>query len=224
MESLPQEPGLDIDQLAAQVRQLAESRQLAMAPAIPHGNRDPGLLVLLSTKEMSVDAFCDLAVAAGSRLLYLKAAPFDADTDLDQDLGADDDLEPAGAGWPTIQAGRNGPTRNRPATKGPEEHRILRGGPDHLGSPRARPDRLYRDIVSESARTLILTCALKIADATAHSGRWTKARSGLPICRDPGDNCYWFDHRKGAGDTGPSCGTRTPQASNEHSSSGRGRP
>jgi hypothetical protein len=93
MDSPPlPELDLDLDQLAAELSQLAESRELVLVPAIPHQSRNSGLLVVLSKSDISAAAFCDLAVAAGSRLLYSQAEPFDAEADLDQDLDADEDF------------------------------------------------------------------------------------------------------------------------------------
>jgi hypothetical protein len=78
--SQPHKQSDDLDQLAAQIQQLAESRNLIIVPAIPIQKASPGFIALLDDHDMVAASFCDLAAAAGARLLYLEADPFDAET------------------------------------------------------------------------------------------------------------------------------------------------
>jgi hypothetical protein len=76
----PTEAG-DINDLAAQVKDLAAERGLAIVPAMPlAGNTGP--VVLLDRDDMTAREFCDLAVTAGAPIIYVQSDPFDADGDL----------------------------------------------------------------------------------------------------------------------------------------------
>jgi hypothetical protein len=88
---------IDVDQLAAQVTQLASSQQLVVVPATPLPKSCLGHLVLLNNNDLSATDFCQLASAAGARLLYVQAEGFDAGTDPDLDVEAHDHSEPHGA-------------------------------------------------------------------------------------------------------------------------------
>ncbi len=74
---------IDIDQLAAQVTQLASSQQLVVVPVTPISQRGWGYLVLLDHSQLSAAEFCALAASAGARLLYVQTEDFDMRTDLD---------------------------------------------------------------------------------------------------------------------------------------------
>lgn len=71
-----------IDDLAAQVKDILSSRQLVIVPAMPVRNNDSRFVVLLTQEDMSVGGFCDIAVAAGAKIMYVEARAFDAETDL----------------------------------------------------------------------------------------------------------------------------------------------
>jgi hypothetical protein len=81
---------MDIDQLAAQVPQLASSQQLIVVPATPVSHKGWGYLVLLDHNDLSAAEFCALAASAGARLLYFQTEDFIASTDLDMILGGSD--------------------------------------------------------------------------------------------------------------------------------------
>ena len=81
MERTRQAPAIDVDQLAAQVAQLASNQQLAVVPATPLPVLGSGLLVLLGNNDMSAEDFCKLAATAGARLLYVQAEYFDAESE-----------------------------------------------------------------------------------------------------------------------------------------------
>jgi hypothetical protein len=49
---------------------------------MPLRNNDSGFVVLLSQEDMSASDFCDTAVAAGAKIMYVQADAFDAETDL----------------------------------------------------------------------------------------------------------------------------------------------
>lgn len=76
------QPDSEIDDFAAQVKDIVSSRQLAVVPAMPVRNSDSGFVVLLTQEDMSAGAFCDAAVAAGAKIMYVEAEAFDAETDL----------------------------------------------------------------------------------------------------------------------------------------------
>jgi hypothetical protein len=88
MES-PRRPAadVDVDQLAAQVTQLASSQRLVLVPATPLPKSCSGHLVLLGNDDLSAADFCQLAANAGARLLYVQAEAFDAGSDLALMLG-----------------------------------------------------------------------------------------------------------------------------------------
>lgn len=89
------EPALiDVDQLAAEVTQLASSQQLVIVPAMPLKKPCWGHLVLLDNCDLSAADFCQLASTAGARLLYVQAEEFDAETDPDLDVGTHDHGDP----------------------------------------------------------------------------------------------------------------------------------
>ena len=75
-------PGIDIDQLAAQISQLASSLQLIVVPVTPVSQRGCGYLVLLDHNQLSAAEFCALAATAGARLLYVQTEDFNVRTDL----------------------------------------------------------------------------------------------------------------------------------------------
>jgi hypothetical protein len=81
------DPGIDIDQLAAQVMQLASSQRLIVVPVTPISQRGSGYLVLLDRSHLSAAEFCALAASAGARLLYVQTEDFDVRTDLDMIVG-----------------------------------------------------------------------------------------------------------------------------------------
>ena len=83
-------PGMDIDQLAAQVPQLASSQQLVVVPATPVSQQGWGYLVLLDQDDLSAAEFCALAASAGARLLYVQTEEFIVRTDLDMIVGGSD--------------------------------------------------------------------------------------------------------------------------------------
>jgi hypothetical protein len=81
MESVERPAGaVDIDELAAQVMEFASSHQLAVVPATPLPNPASGLLVLLGNKDLSAGGFCELAQAAGARMLYVQTVRFVAES------------------------------------------------------------------------------------------------------------------------------------------------
>jgi hypothetical protein len=83
-------PGIDIDQLAAQISQLASSQQLIVVPATPVSDNGWGYLVLLDHNDLSAAEFCALAASAGARLLYVQTEDFNVRTDLEMILGESD--------------------------------------------------------------------------------------------------------------------------------------
>jgi hypothetical protein len=85
---------IDVDQLAAQIMQLASSQQLVVVPATPIPGTGLGRLVLLDDGDLSAADFCQLAATAGARLLYVQAEGFDAGTDPNLDIGPHDHLAP----------------------------------------------------------------------------------------------------------------------------------
>lgn len=64
-----------LDQLIADLRQLASKRDLTVVPALPTV-QESGPLLTLSAVAVSIDWFVDTAVAAGSRLLYARRSRF----------------------------------------------------------------------------------------------------------------------------------------------------
>src|SRR5215472_3572024 len=77
----PAHPNSDIEELAAQMKDLVADKQLLMIPAMPQNNNS-GFMVFLGHEEMSASEFCDLAVTAGAKLFYAQANTFDAERDL----------------------------------------------------------------------------------------------------------------------------------------------
>jgi hypothetical protein len=82
-------PDIDIDQLAAEMSQLALSHQLIVVPATPVCGTGCGYLILLDHNHLSAAEFCALAANAGAKLLYVQAEHFAMRTDLDMILGSD---------------------------------------------------------------------------------------------------------------------------------------
>jgi hypothetical protein len=76
----------DLDQLAAQLQQLASGWNLRIVPATPVSTAGSCQLVLLGCEDLSAAEFCELAASAGMRLLYAQAESFDAETDPDLNL------------------------------------------------------------------------------------------------------------------------------------------
>jgi hypothetical protein len=76
----------DLDQLAAQLQQLASGWNLRIVPATPVSTAGSCQLVLLGCEDLSAAEFCELAASAGMRLLYAQAESFDAGTDPDLNL------------------------------------------------------------------------------------------------------------------------------------------
>lgn len=88
MDSFPRPSTVtDVGQLAAHITQLARGKNLGIVPEIPTRNGEDTLLVALDDSALSAADFCDLASIAGARLLYVRAASFDADSDRDLDIG-----------------------------------------------------------------------------------------------------------------------------------------
>jgi hypothetical protein len=87
-------PGIDIDQLAAQISQLASSQQLIVVPATPVSHQGWGYLVLLDHNDLSAEEFCALAASAGAKLLYVQTEDFIAAADLDVLAGGPDQRGP----------------------------------------------------------------------------------------------------------------------------------
>jgi hypothetical protein len=78
----PAQPNPDIDELAAQMKNLVVGKQLVMIPAMPLQNNDSGFIVFLGQEDMSASEFRDVAVTAGAKLFYAQANAFDAERDL----------------------------------------------------------------------------------------------------------------------------------------------
>ncbi len=74
---------LDIEQILAEVKQLANRSQFVIVPAIPGRARDSGFLVMLDPDDITAADFCALAAAASARILYIQADPFSAEDDID---------------------------------------------------------------------------------------------------------------------------------------------
>jgi hypothetical protein len=87
--------GIDVDQLAAQVSQLASSQQLTVVPVTPISQRGCGYLVLLDHNQLSAAEFCALAASAGARLLYVQTEDFNVRTDPSMMAGGSDQGGPA---------------------------------------------------------------------------------------------------------------------------------
>jgi hypothetical protein len=83
VESAMQTPGsgIDIDQLADQVSELALSQQLIVVPVTPVSQKGWGYLVLLDHNHLGPAEFCALAARAGARLLYVQTEDFNVRTD-----------------------------------------------------------------------------------------------------------------------------------------------
>lgn len=74
----------DIDGLDHELRELAEGNGLMVVPrmlADPETS-EPGWFVTLDSDDIDLAGFCELAAAAGARLLYLRAELFDNEHDL----------------------------------------------------------------------------------------------------------------------------------------------
>lgn len=71
----------DLGDLAAQVKNMAAEKKLAVVPAMPMANNG-GFVVVLDQDDMTASEFCDLAVTAGAAIIYIQASGFDADRDL----------------------------------------------------------------------------------------------------------------------------------------------
>jgi hypothetical protein len=84
--------GIDIDQLAAQVSQLASSQQLIVVPVTPVSQRGCGYLVLLDHNQLSAAEFCALAASAGARLLYVQTEDFNVRTDPSMIVGGSEQV------------------------------------------------------------------------------------------------------------------------------------
>lgn len=82
--------GVDIDQLAAQIAQLASSQQLIVVPVTPISQRGCGYLVLLDHNQLSAAEFCALAASAGARLLYVQTEDFNVRTDPSMIVGGNE--------------------------------------------------------------------------------------------------------------------------------------
>lgn len=80
-------PGSDIDQLVAQVRQLATSQQLVVVRGTPISEGRWGYLVVLDHHDLSAEEFCQLAAFSGAKLLYVKIEGFDVGTHPDRAFG-----------------------------------------------------------------------------------------------------------------------------------------
>lgn len=80
-------PGMDIEQLAAQVRQLALSQELVVVPATPVPQGRSGYLVLLDHHDLNPEEFCQLAAFSGAKLLYVQTEEFHAGSDPDAAFG-----------------------------------------------------------------------------------------------------------------------------------------
>ncbi len=76
----------DIDQLAEEVTQLAASRHLTIVPVTAISLSGSGHVVVLDSSDLSAAQFCDLATAAGARLLYVQAEAFTARAYPDPDV------------------------------------------------------------------------------------------------------------------------------------------
>jgi catechol 2,3-dioxygenase-like lactoylglutathione lyase family enzyme len=81
-------PAIGVDQLAAEIPQLASSHQLVVVPATPVSKTGWNRLVVLSNDDLSAADFCKLAADAGATLLYVQADRFSAVTDPDLNVGA----------------------------------------------------------------------------------------------------------------------------------------
>ena len=98
MMSAPLTPELRLDQLLARISQMAEDCQLLQVPAMPVSPRPLGWVVVLGIDDLTAEDFIKLAAAAGARILYVRAEPFDADTYLDLEF-FDDDSFVGAVGW-----------------------------------------------------------------------------------------------------------------------------
>ena len=82
--------GIDIDQLVAEIPQLASSQQLIVVPVTPISQRGWGYLVLLDHSHLGAAGFCALAASAGARLLYVQTEDFNVRTDPSVIVGGSD--------------------------------------------------------------------------------------------------------------------------------------
>lgn len=81
----------EIDGLAQEARRLAEANNLVVVSRMltDPGGSEPGWTVALDGDDIDLSGFCELAAAAGARLLYLRTELFDSAHD---DLGVEDDI------------------------------------------------------------------------------------------------------------------------------------
>lgn len=70
----------DVDQLAIQATQFATRQRLTAVPVIPVPGKGRGHLVLLDQHHLTAVQFCELAVTAEAKLLYVKTEHFSART------------------------------------------------------------------------------------------------------------------------------------------------
>jgi hypothetical protein len=84
MPELPDKsnPNPSIDELAAEVPDLASSRNLVLIRALPLQSRESGFAVYLGDEDMSAADFCDIAAEVGAKLLYFGIRDFNAEDDL----------------------------------------------------------------------------------------------------------------------------------------------
>jgi hypothetical protein len=79
----PSNPGPSIvDELAAEVPDLASSRDLVLLRALPIHSGESGFAVFLGDEDMSASEFCDIAAAVGAKLLYFATRDFNVEDDL----------------------------------------------------------------------------------------------------------------------------------------------
>ena len=75
---------IDVDQLAAQIQQLALDLHLIVVPAMPLRNPN-GWGLLAPLDDLSATDFCELASTAGAKLLYVSAEGCDAESEPELD-------------------------------------------------------------------------------------------------------------------------------------------
>ena len=76
----PDPGGSKVDELAAEVLELAHSRNLVLIRALP--DRESGFAVYLGDEDMSPSEFSDIAAAVSAKLLYFETHSFNAENDL----------------------------------------------------------------------------------------------------------------------------------------------
>jgi hypothetical protein len=84
MPELPNKsnPSPSIDELTAEVPNLASSRNLVLIRALPVRGGESSFAVYLSDEDMSATEFCDTAAAVGTKILYFEVHNFNAEDDL----------------------------------------------------------------------------------------------------------------------------------------------